>query len=100
MIIYRVEHAPALTAASDETLDDEIIFARTLISRCARLVTFNESGQLVFSHYTIFGYFVARSNHLFGNGHRYMAETCVPQLPQLERNPTRSCSWAGGRCRI
>ena len=78
--MHEVEHALALTRDSDEILEDEIIPARTLISRCAGLVTLDENDEIVFSHYTIVGYFAERSSHLFGNGHKYMAETCLSYL--------------------
>ena len=78
--IHEVEHALALISDSDEILDDEIIPAGTLISRCAGLVTLDENDEVVFSHYTIVGYFAERSSHLFGKGHKYMAETCLSYL--------------------
>ena len=87
--ISEVEHALALTPHSDEILDDEIIPARTLISRCAGLVTLDENDEVVFSHYTVVGYFAERSNHLFGNGHKYMAEICLSYLSlrELQQGP-------------
>ena len=82
--IHEVEHALALTPDSDEILEDEIIPARTLISRCAGLVTLDENDEIVFSHYTIVGYFAERSNDLFGHGHKYMAEVCLNYLKLRE----------------
>lgn len=82
--VYEVEHALALTSESDEILDDEIIPAGTLISRCAGLVTLNENEEVVFAHYTIVGYFAEHSSKLFGNGHKYMAETTLSYLRLAE----------------
>ena len=82
--IYEVEHAPTLTADSDEILDDEYIPARTLISRWSGLVTLNETDQVVFARYTKVGFFAERSNHLLGSAHKYMAETCLNYLSLRE----------------
>lgn len=95
--MHEVEHALALTPDSDEILDDEIIPARTLISRCAGLVTLDENDEVVFSHYTIVGYFAERSNEIFGNGHKYMAETCLSYLSlrEFQRGPVQEPEEAG-----
>ena len=75
-----VEHALGISFETDELLDDEIIPASTLISRCAGLVTLDQNYEVVFSHYTIASYFALRRDDLFGNGHKYMAETCLTYL--------------------
>ncbi|KAF7509316.1 hypothetical protein GJ744_008210 [Endocarpon pusillum] len=79
-----VEHALGVSSERDELLDDEIIPATTLISRCAGLVALDENNEVVFSHYTIFGYFDKRGDDLFGNGNKYMAETCLNYLDLKE----------------
>lgn len=78
--IEQVEQALGVSFGASEILDEEIISASTLISRCANLVTFDEDHQVVFSHYTIAGYFAHRRDDLFGNGHKYMAQTCLNYL--------------------
>ncbi|KAL9625537.1 MAG: hypothetical protein Q9160_000248 [Pyrenula sp. 1 TL-2023] len=75
-----VEHALGVSSQVDELLEDEIIPASTLISRCAGLVTLDQNYEVVFSHYTIAGYFAQRRDDLFGNGHKYMTETCLNYL--------------------
>ena len=72
-----VEHALGISPDADEVLDEEIIPASALVSRCAGLVTLNENNDVVFSHYTIDNYFATQHDVLYGNGHKYMAETCL-----------------------
>lgn len=79
-----VKHALAVSSEADEVLQDEIIPASTLISRCAGLVTLDQNYEVVFSHYTIAGYSGQRRDDLFGNGHRYMAETSLIYLKLKE----------------
>ncbi|KAL8831428.1 MAG: hypothetical protein Q9191_000872 [Dirinaria sp. TL-2023a] len=94
--IREVEHALALTPDADEILDDEIIPTGTLISRCAGLVNLDENGEIVFSHYTIVGYFAQRSGDLFGDGHKYMAEISLAylQLSEFQQGPVHGAEEA------
>lgn len=87
--VHEVEHALALTPDFDEISNDEIIPAGTLISRCAGLVNLDENNEIVFSHYTIVGYFAEQSDYLFGNGHKYMAEMSLSylNLGEFQRGP-------------
>lgn len=87
--IGEVEQALGVSFGASEILDEEIIPASTLISRCANLVTFDEDHHVVFSHYTIAGYFARRRDDLFGNGHKYMAQTCLNylNLEEFQRGP-------------
>ena len=75
-----VEHALGISPETDELLDEEIIPASALISRCAGLVTLDENYEIVFSHYTIDGYFATRRDDFFEDGHKYMAEICLHYL--------------------
>jgi len=78
--IQEVEQALGVSSGAYEILDEEIIPASTLVSRCAGLVTFDENHQVVFSHYTIVGYFAKRRDDLFNNGNTYMAGLCLNYL--------------------
>lgn len=78
--IEEAEQALGLSHGASEILDEEIIPASTLISKCANLVTFDADHHIVFSHYTIARYFAHRRDGLFGNGHKYMAQLCLGYL--------------------
>ena len=84
-----VEHALGISFETDELLDEEIIPASALISRCAGLVTLDENYEIVFSHYTIDAYFATRRVDFFENGHKYMAEVCLHylNLQELRQGP-------------
>ena len=86
-----VEHALGISSETDELLDEEIIPASALISRCAGLVTLDENYEIVFSHYTIDGYFASRRNDFFEDGHKYMAEVCLHylNLQELRKGPVQ-----------
>ena len=86
-----VEHALGISFETDELLDEEIIPASALISRCAGLVTLDENYEVVFSHYTIDGYFATRRSDFFEDGHRYMAEVCLHylNLQELRKGPVQ-----------
>lgn len=94
--VREVEHALALIPNADEILDDEIIPTGTLISRCAGLVNLDENGEIVFSHYTIVGYFAQRSGDFFGNGHKYMAGISLAylQLSEFQQGPVHGAEEA------
>lgn len=89
--IKEVEQALGMSPGADNILDEEIIPASTLVSRCAGLVTFDENHQVVFSHYTIVGYFAKRRDDLFGNGHKSLAITCLSYLSieEFRKGPLR-----------
>lgn len=84
-----VEHALGISSETDELLEEEIIPASALISRCAGLVTLDENYEIVFSHYTIDGYFATRRDDFFEDGHKYMAEVCLHylNLQELRKGP-------------
>ncbi|KAL8786436.1 MAG: hypothetical protein Q9195_008206 [Heterodermia aff. obscurata] len=86
-----VEHALGISSETDELLDEEIIPASALISRCAGLVTLDENYEIVFSHYTIDGYFANRRDDFFEDGHKYMAEICLHylNLQELRNGPVQ-----------
>ena len=89
--IKEVEHALGMTPGDEEILDEEVIPASTLVSRCAGLVTINESEEVVFSHYTIENYFTTRRNELFESGQKYMTEICLHylSLKEFQNGPVR-----------
>ena len=86
-----VEHALGISSETDELLEEEIIPASALISRCAGLVTLDENYEIVFSHYTIDGYFATRRDDFFEDGHKYMAEICLHylNLQELRKGPVQ-----------
>lgn len=89
--IKEVEHALGMTPGDDEILDEEIVPASTLVSRCAGLVTLNEGQEVVFSHYTVENYFTTRRNELFESGQIYMTEICLHylNLKEFQNGPVR-----------
>ena len=86
-----VEHALGISPETDELLEEEIIPARDLISRCAGLVTLDQNYEVVFSHYTIDVYFATRRDDMFEDGHKYMAEVCLHylNLQELRKGPVQ-----------
>ncbi|KAJ5385425.1 hypothetical protein N7517_003336 [Penicillium concentricum] len=75
-----IEHALAVSEGDTDVDDDSIISARTLASKCAGLVQFDESHCLRLVHYSAEGFFKQNCDHWFPQGNMKVTSTCLTYL--------------------
>ncbi|KAL4786881.1 ankyrin repeat-containing domain protein [Aspergillus varians] len=75
-----IEHALAVSEGDVDIDDDDIIRARTLASKCAGLVQFDESDCLRLVHYSAEGFFEQNRDHWFPQGNIQVTSSCLTYL--------------------
>ncbi|KAJ5514961.1 hypothetical protein N7463_004513 [Penicillium fimorum] len=78
--VKAIEHALAVSEGDTDIDNDSIIRARTLASKCAGLVQFDESDCLRLVHYSAEGFFKDHCDRWFPQGNFKITSTCLTYL--------------------